>query len=175
VHRRDSRRLHHRAGVIGRLQQAGKHYERHIRNPRRLRFEADQGRELGGKSGVSGLGLPPAWLVRLAGQGQEAIALLAGHAVQREQGGDVLAADVPMTGLRAAPRRFALGLLDVQRDDGVVVGWGLDFGDEAIVYAPTDGLGQRLFRVETADRARRLLARRAVRLIWLDPPSSMAP
>ncbi|MCO5971517.1 hypothetical protein [Actinoallomurus soli] len=56
------------------------------------------------------------------------------------------------------------------------MGWGLGFGDEAIVYVPVGGCGQRLFRTETADRARRLLARRAdVRLIWLDPPTSEAP
>ncbi|WP_252778947.1 hypothetical protein [Actinoallomurus rhizosphaericola] len=94
----------------------------------------------------------------------------------REQAERDLLAELAELSAETAPRRFALGLLDVQCDDGVVVGWGLDFGDEAIVYAPTDGAGQRLFRTETADRARRLLARRAdVRLIWLDPPASEAP
>ncbi|MEV5704310.1 hypothetical protein [Actinoallomurus sp. NPDC052274] len=86
-----------------------------------------------------------------------------------------LLAELVELSAETAPRRFALGLLDFEHDDGVVVGWGLDFGDEAIVYAPTDGSGQRLFRTETADRARRLVARRAdVRLIWLDPPAAAA-
>lgn len=88
---------------------------------------------------------------------------------------DLLAELVELSG-ETAPRRFALGLLGLQHDDGAVVGWGLDFGDEAIVYAPADGAGRRLFLAETADRARRLLARRSdVRLIWLDPPASEAP
>lgn len=44
-----------------------------------------------------------------------------------------------------APRRFALCVVDVERDDGVVLGWGLALPDEALAYlhhaaTPTAGI-----------------------------------
>ncbi|MEV0405445.1 hypothetical protein [Actinoallomurus sp. NPDC050550] len=94
----------------------------------------------------------------------------------QEWGEQRLLAELVELSVETAPRRFALGLLDIQQDDGAVVGWGLDFGNEAIAYVPTGGSCQRLIRAETADRARRLVARRAdVRLIWLDSPVPQEP
>ncbi|MCO6008769.1 hypothetical protein NE236_27720 [Actinoallomurus purpureus] len=89
----------------------------------------------------------------------------------QECGEQRLLAELVELSAETAPRRFALGLLDIQHDDGAVVGWGLDFGDEAIAYLPVDDSFQRFLRTGSADHARRLLARRDdVRLIWLDEP-----
>jgi hypothetical protein len=70
----------------------------------------------------------------------------------------------------SAPRRFAICLLDVDHDDGVVLGWGLSLDDQAIAYVPADGCGPpSLLCSGSLARLPKLLRRDGdVRLIWID-------
>jgi hypothetical protein len=70
----------------------------------------------------------------------------------------------------AAPRRFAICLLDVDHDDGVVLGWGLALDDQAVAYVPADGCGPPgLLCSGSLARLPKLVRRDGdVRLIWID-------
>ena len=70
----------------------------------------------------------------------------------------------------SAPRRFAVCLVDVEHDDGVVLGWGLALDDQAIAYVPADGCGPpSLFCSSPLARLPKLLCRDGdVHLIWID-------
>jgi hypothetical protein len=70
----------------------------------------------------------------------------------------------------SAPRRFAICLLDVAHEDGVVLGWGLAVDDQAVAYVPADGHGPSgLLCSSSLARLPRLVRRDGdVRLIWID-------
>jgi hypothetical protein len=70
----------------------------------------------------------------------------------------------------AAPRRFAVCLLDVDHDDGVVLGWGLALDDQAIAYVPADGCRPpSLLCAGSLARLPKLVCRDGdARLIWID-------
>jgi len=69
-----------------------------------------------------------------------------------------------------APRRFALCTVDVEQDDGVVLGWGLALPDEAIAYMYDENIpSMSILRATAATRFPRMLRRAGnVRLIWVD-------
>lgn len=67
--------------------------------------------------------------------------------------------------LAGGPRRFAVFGVAEDRSDAGLIGWGLDFEDEAIFV--TGGTG--IVHATSAESVRRMLARRGeVRLAWLD-------
>ncbi|HZE30823.1 MAG TPA: hypothetical protein VE198_05220 [Actinoallomurus sp.] len=70
----------------------------------------------------------------------------------------------------SAPRRFAICLLDVDHDDGIVLGWGLALDDQAVAYVPADGGGPpSLLCSSSLARLPKLLRRDGdLRLIWID-------
>lgn len=70
----------------------------------------------------------------------------------------------------SAPRRFAICLLDVDHDDGVVLGWGLALDDQAVAYVPADGCRPpSLVCAGSLARLPKLVRRDGdVRLIWID-------
>jgi hypothetical protein len=70
----------------------------------------------------------------------------------------------------SAPRRFAICLLDVDHDDGVVLGWGLALEDQAIAYVPADDCRPpSLLCSGSLARLPKLVHRDGdVRLIWID-------
>ena len=72
--------------------------------------------------------------------------------------------------VESAPRRFAICLLDADRDDGVVLGWGLALEDQAVAYVPADGCRPpSLLCAASLARLPRLVRRDGdVRLIWID-------
>jgi hypothetical protein len=84
-----------------------------------------------------------------------------------EQG---LLAELRDLSAESAPRRFALCVLDVERDDGVVLGWGLADDHEAIAYLPREDCSTPGFlSAGSATRIPRMLRRTGdVRLIWID-------
>jgi hypothetical protein len=81
-----------------------------------------------------------------------------------------LLAELTELSAEAAPRRFAICLLDTDRDDGVVLGWGLALDDQAIAYVPAEGCGQPcLVCSGSAEQLPKLLCRSGdARLIWID-------
>jgi len=69
--------------------------------------------------------------------------------------------------LANGPRRFALFGLMADHSDMGVVGWGLDFGDEAIFVTP----GKDVMFSTSGETVRdRFALCGEVRLEWLDPP-----
>lgn len=81
-----------------------------------------------------------------------------------------LLAEIADLSVEEAPRRFALCVVDVEQDDGVVLGWGLAMADEAIAYlygetAPS----MSILRAASATRFPRMLRRVGdVKLLWID-------
>lgn len=66
-----------------------------------------------------------------------------------------------------APRRFALGEVYGDYDDGQVLAWGMTFGDRAVLCSD-DGRPIGVF--PSAERAlARLSGRANLRLVWIDP------
>jgi len=67
--------------------------------------------------------------------------------------------------LAHGPRRFAVFGIAADHTDAGLIGWGLDFDDEALFV--TGGTG--IIRAASADSVRRMLEHRGeVRLEWLD-------
>jgi hypothetical protein len=85
-------------------------------------------------------------------------------------GQDGLLKELTALSAESAPRRFAICLLDVDHDDGVVLGWGLALDDQALAYVPADGSGPpSLLCSNSLARLSKLLRREGdVRLIWID-------
>ena len=69
-----------------------------------------------------------------------------------------------------APRRLALCTLTPERDDAAIIGWGMAFEDEVLVYLPYQVTGTRSFAVfPSPESAVKRLSRRAdLRLVWVD-------
>lgn len=66
-----------------------------------------------------------------------------------------------------APRRFALGEVYGDYDDGRVFAWGVAFEDRAVLCSDD---GQRIGVFPSAERALARLSRRGrLRLVWIDP------
>jgi hypothetical protein len=90
-----------------------------------------------------------------------------------------------------APRRFALCTVDVEEDDGAVLGWGLALADEAIAYMYGEAIAgahdevndcahdenvptMNILRASSATRFPRMLRRAGnVRLIWVDAETAV--
>lgn len=69
-----------------------------------------------------------------------------------------------------APRRFSVGEINIDADDGAVLAWGLAFPDGAILCTP-DGAPRGVLR--SAESIWRLFRRGGeLRLIWIDPPAT---
>lgn len=67
-----------------------------------------------------------------------------------------------------APCRFTLCQVDDDGQDGQIIGWGLAWDEEAIVYVVQ---ARMVMSVANADQARQRLARKAdVRVVWVDSP-----
>lgn len=64
-----------------------------------------------------------------------------------------------------APRRFALCEVWADEEDAGVVGWGMAFDDEAMLYLPESGL---MARLSSAQRALRLTRSADRRVVWID-------
>ncbi|KWX00697.1 hypothetical protein LI90_1720 [Carbonactinospora thermoautotrophica] len=66
-----------------------------------------------------------------------------------------------------APRRFALCEVEGERWDGWVHGWGMEFPDGAVFFAP----GSRQAGVFTSAQSALVLFSRSrnLRLVWIDP------
>jgi hypothetical protein len=80
----------------------------------------------------------------------------------------VLRTEVIELAAEQAPRRFALGWIDTEADDGGILAWGLQTGeDESVVFSAS---GARVLgRFSSAEQARRLFSRSGeVVLVWLD-------
>lgn len=66
-----------------------------------------------------------------------------------------------------APRRFALGEVYGDYDDGRVFAWGVAFEDRAVLHSED---GQRIGVFPCAERALAQLSRGLnLRLVWIDP------
>jgi hypothetical protein len=81
-----------------------------------------------------------------------------------------LLAELAELSAEAAPRRFAICRLDTERDDGVVLGWGLALEDQAVAYVPAEGCGRPcLVSCGSPARLPDLLCPSGdIRLIWID-------
>ena len=88
-----------------------------------------------------------------------------------------LIAELTELSAESAPRRFAICLLDVDHEDGVVLGWGLAVDDQAVTYVPADGRGPSgLLCASSLARLPRLVRRDGdVRLIWIDAETPETP
>jgi hypothetical protein len=77
-----------------------------------------------------------------------------------------LMAELTEMSVESAPRRFALCEVWADDEDAGVVGWGMAFDDEAMLYLPEARVvGKR----SSAQRALRLCARTGdLRLVWID-------
>ncbi len=67
-----------------------------------------------------------------------------------------------------------------ERDAVDLVGWGLDFGDEAVAYLPDPGEDRHASAFIRSQSAERIVGRRAfkadMRLVWIDPrPAGDSP
>jgi hypothetical protein len=98
--------------------------------------------------------------------------------VQGEVGGPLFAseeelvAELAAMSAESAPRRFTLCVVAPERDDAVVVCWGMAFDDEVVAYLPADDPPGRscLLRLTSPHRVRRMFPRAAdMRLVWIDP------
>ncbi|GAB3448001.1 hypothetical protein GCM10027570_21060 [Streptomonospora sediminis] len=86
------------------------------------------------------------------------------------QPADALAAELTDLCREQAPRLFTVAEIDVENDDGWILGWGMSWPDRVVVTG-ADGSGFARFRsVESAmrlfgrDRGRR----RSTRVVWHD-------
>lgn len=81
-------------------------------------------------------------------------------------GEDEFMAELTEISVEFAPRRFALCGVRPNLEDAQVIGWGMAFDDEAMLYLPEDGT---LGRLRSAQRAPRLYGRRGdLRVVWID-------
>ena len=83
---------------------------------------------------------------------------------------DELVTELKELSAEFAPYRFTLCQVDDDRQDGQIVGWGLAWDEEVIVYLVE---ARALMTAPSAERARQRLARKAdMRLVWVDSPAS---
>jgi hypothetical protein len=84
--------------------------------------------------------------------------------------GNALLAELAELAAEAAPRRFAICLLDPERDDGVVLGWGLALEGQAVAYVPAEDCGRPclICARSPAQLPRMLRCTGDVRLVWID-------
>jgi hypothetical protein len=79
---------------------------------------------------------------------------------------DELVTELEELSAEFAPRRFTLCQVDGDWQDGQIIGWGLAWDEEAIVYLVQ---ARVLMTAPSAERARQRMARKAdVRLVWVD-------
>lgn len=77
-----------------------------------------------------------------------------------------LMAELTEMSVESAPRRFALCEVWADVEDAGVVGWGMAFDDEALLYLPQSSV---LGRLSSAHRALKMCARGGDRrLVWID-------